>query len=119
MRSTKARAWRNCSGFALFGSATKGGKLYHGRVLDYMTTIGLQDAATTFIQGTGHAYHSAVTTSVNTLDQAILTVPGVATVLALICTDAPRVKVTLDGKVNFVAMGSAVRGIFGDCDEVR
>ncbi len=31
--------------------------------------------------------------------------PGVATVLALICTDAPRVKVTLDGKVNFVAMG--------------
>ena len=30
-------------------SATKDGKLYHGRVLDYMTTIGLQDAATTFI----------------------------------------------------------------------
>lgn len=39
----------HCSGFAVFGSATKGGKLYHGRVLDYMTTIGLQDAATTFI----------------------------------------------------------------------
>ena len=39
----------HCSGFALFGSATEGGKLYHGRVLDYMTTIGLQDAATTFI----------------------------------------------------------------------
>jgi RNA-directed DNA polymerase len=30
---------------------------------------------------------------------------GLATVLALICTDAPRVKVILDGKVNFVAMG--------------
>ena len=39
----------HCSGFALFGKATKDGKLYHGRVLDYMTEIGLQDAATTFI----------------------------------------------------------------------
>lgn len=39
----------HCSGFALFGKATEGGKLYHGRVLDYMTMIGLQDAATTFI----------------------------------------------------------------------
>ena len=39
----------HCSGFAVFGTATKHGKLYHGRVLDYMTTIGLQDAATTFI----------------------------------------------------------------------
>jgi len=39
----------HCSGFALFGKATVDGKLYHGRVLDYMTAIGLQDAATTFI----------------------------------------------------------------------
>jgi hypothetical protein len=39
----------HCSGFAVFGKATKDGKLYHGRVLDYMTAIGLQDAATTFI----------------------------------------------------------------------
>jgi hypothetical protein len=39
----------HCSGFAVFGTATKDGKLYHGRVLDYMTTIGLQDAAVTFI----------------------------------------------------------------------
>lgn len=39
----------HCSGFAVFGSATKDGKLYHGRVLDYMTLIGLQDAATTFV----------------------------------------------------------------------
>jgi hypothetical protein len=39
----------HCSGFAAFGTATKDGKMYHGRVLDYMTTIGLQDAATTFI----------------------------------------------------------------------
>lgn len=39
----------HCSGFAVFGKATVDGKLYHGRVLDYMTTIGLQDSATTFI----------------------------------------------------------------------
>lgn len=39
----------HCSGFAVFGKATKDGKLYHGRVLDYMTTIGLQDSATTFV----------------------------------------------------------------------
>jgi hypothetical protein len=39
----------HCSGFAVFGSATKDGKLYHGRVLDYMTTIGLQDSAVTFV----------------------------------------------------------------------
>ncbi|QDV69365.1 Acyl-coenzyme A:6-aminopenicillanic acid acyl-transferase [Rosistilla carotiformis] len=39
----------HCSGFAVFDSATTDGKLYHGRVLDYMTTIGLQDCATTFI----------------------------------------------------------------------
>ncbi|QDT02178.1 Acyl-coenzyme A:6-aminopenicillanic acid acyl-transferase [Rubripirellula lacrimiformis] len=39
----------HCSGFAVFGNATTDGTLYHGRVLDYMTTIGLQDAATTFI----------------------------------------------------------------------
>ena len=39
----------HCSGFAVFGTATKDGKLYHGRVLDYMTTIGLQDVATIFV----------------------------------------------------------------------
>jgi len=39
----------HCSGFAVFNTATVDGKLYHGRVLDYMTTIGLQDAATTFV----------------------------------------------------------------------
>jgi dienelactone hydrolase len=39
----------HCSGFAVMGSATVDGTLYHGRVLDYMTRIGLQDAATTFV----------------------------------------------------------------------
>jgi hypothetical protein len=45
------------------------------------TTLGgLGPAA--FIQGTGHAYHGAVTTSSASVDQVVLTVPGVATVLA-------------------------------------
>ncbi|NLH17137.1 MAG: peptidase C45, partial [Phycisphaerae bacterium] len=35
----------HCSGFALFGKATNGGTLYHGRILDYMTEVGLQDYA--------------------------------------------------------------------------
>jgi hypothetical protein len=32
----------HCSGFALWSKATVGGKLYHGRILDYMTGLGLQ-----------------------------------------------------------------------------
>jgi len=39
----------HCSGFAVSGSATADGTLYHGRVLDYMTEIGLQDAAAVFV----------------------------------------------------------------------
>jgi dienelactone hydrolase len=48
----------HCSGFAVFGKATKDGTLYHGRVLDYMTAIGLQDAAATFYvePDEGHAF---------------------------------------------------------------
>ncbi len=39
----------HCSGFALSGPATLDGTLYHGRVLDYMTHIGLQDAAAVLV----------------------------------------------------------------------
>lgn len=48
----------HCSGFALFGDATKDGTLYHGRVLDYMTAIGLQQVAVTFVvqPSEGHAF---------------------------------------------------------------
>ncbi len=35
----------HCSGFALFGEATADGKILHGRILDYMTGIGLQKFA--------------------------------------------------------------------------
>lgn len=39
----------HCSGFAIANEATVGGKLFHGRVLDYMTEIGLQHAQVDFI----------------------------------------------------------------------
>jgi len=39
----------HCSGFAVFGAATQGGVLLHGRVLDYMTEIGLQYDAVVFV----------------------------------------------------------------------
>ena len=35
----------HCSGFALWGDAVADGKLYHGRILDYMNEIGLQNLA--------------------------------------------------------------------------
>ena len=39
----------HCSGFALWGKATVGGKLYHGRILDYITGLGLQYHAVVYI----------------------------------------------------------------------
>jgi dienelactone hydrolase len=35
----------HCSGFALFKTATTDGRLLHGRILDYMTEVGLQNCA--------------------------------------------------------------------------
>lgn len=35
----------HCSGLAVFGKATRDGRLFHARVLDYMTEVGLQDEA--------------------------------------------------------------------------
>jgi hypothetical protein len=39
----------HCSGFALFGKATVGGKLYHGRILDYIRGLGLELSATVIV----------------------------------------------------------------------
>lgn len=39
----------HCSGFALHGSATVDGKLYHGRVLDYMRGVGLEQNAVVMV----------------------------------------------------------------------
>lgn len=39
----------HCSGFALFGDATVGGKMYHGRILDYLRGMGLEQNAVVMI----------------------------------------------------------------------
>jgi Acyl-coenzyme A:6-aminopenicillanic acid acyl-transferase len=39
----------HCSGFAVFNSASKDGKLYHGRVLDYITDLGFQFLSVVYI----------------------------------------------------------------------
>ena len=39
----------HCTGFAIHGSATVDGKMYHGRVLDYMRGVGLEQNAVVMI----------------------------------------------------------------------
>jgi hypothetical protein len=39
----------HCSGFALFGEATIGGKMYHGRILDYLRGMGLEQNAVVIV----------------------------------------------------------------------
>lgn len=39
----------HCSGFAVFGGATKGGTLYHGRILDYLKGVGLEQNAVVIV----------------------------------------------------------------------
>jgi len=39
----------HCTGFALFGRATQGGALYHGRVLDYLRGFGLEQNAVVMV----------------------------------------------------------------------
>ena len=48
----------HCSGFAIFGDATVGGRMYHGRILDYMKGIGLEQNAVVIIHqpDVGHAW---------------------------------------------------------------
>ncbi|MBX7211871.1 MAG: hypothetical protein K1X78_26430 [Verrucomicrobiaceae bacterium] len=48
----------HCSGFALSGSATVGGKMYHGRVLDYLRGVGLEQNAVVIVSrpSYGHAW---------------------------------------------------------------
>jgi hypothetical protein len=48
----------HCSGFALLGEATEGGRIYHGRILDYMKGIGLERNAvvTVYQPDQGHAW---------------------------------------------------------------
>ena len=39
----------HCSGFAMYGKATVGGRLYHGRVLDYLRGLGLEQNAVVMV----------------------------------------------------------------------
>ncbi|HEV8291278.1 MAG TPA: C45 family autoproteolytic acyltransferase/hydrolase [Tepidisphaeraceae bacterium] len=39
----------HCSGFAIANDATVGGRLYHGRILDYMKGVGLEQNATVMV----------------------------------------------------------------------
>lgn len=39
----------HCSGFALFGKATAGGRMYHGRILDYLKGVGLEQNAVVMV----------------------------------------------------------------------
>jgi hypothetical protein len=39
----------HCSGFALYGKATEGGHLYHGRILDYLRGFGLEQNAVVMV----------------------------------------------------------------------
>ena len=48
----------HCSGFAIFGDATRGGTLYHGRILDYLRGMGLEQNAVVIVSkpDKGHAW---------------------------------------------------------------
>jgi hypothetical protein len=48
----------HCSGFAIYGKATEGGRLFHGRILDYMKGVGLEPNAVVIIHQPdyGHAW---------------------------------------------------------------
>lgn len=48
----------HCSGFALMGRATKDGRIYHGRILDYLKGVGLEPNAVVIVHRPdyGHAW---------------------------------------------------------------
>jgi outer membrane lipoprotein-sorting protein len=48
----------HCSGFAVYGSATVEGRMYHGRILDYMKGVGLEPNAVVIVHqpDQGHAW---------------------------------------------------------------
>lgn len=48
----------HCSGFALYGEATQGGRMFHGRVLDYLKGVGLEQNAVVMVYrpDQGHAW---------------------------------------------------------------
>ena len=53
----------HCSGFSIFGRATKDGRMYHGRVLDYMKGIGLEQNAVVIVHQPDDGRHAWVNVS--------------------------------------------------------
>ena len=53
----------HCSGFSIFGRATKGGRMYHGRILDYMKGIGLEQNAVVIVHQPDDRRHAWVNVS--------------------------------------------------------
>lgn len=46
----------HCSGFAIFGRATQGGRMYHGRILDYLKGVGLEQNAVVMVMQPSDAH---------------------------------------------------------------
>lgn len=53
----------HCSGFSIFGKATKDGRMYHGRILDYMKGIGLEQNAVVIVHQPDDRRHAWVNVS--------------------------------------------------------
>ena len=53
----------HCSGFAVYGAAVKDGHLYHGRILDYMKGVGLEQNAVVIVQQPDDGRHAWVNLS--------------------------------------------------------
>jgi isopenicillin-N N-acyltransferase-like protein len=53
----------HCSGFSIFGKATKDGRMYHGRILDYMKGIGLEQNAVVIVHQPDAGRHAWVNVS--------------------------------------------------------
>jgi hypothetical protein len=70
----------HCSGFALLGDATADGHLYHGRVLDYMKGVGLEQNAVVIVSqpDQGHAWvnvsYAGFTGSVTAMNDAKISI---------------------------------------------
>ena len=53
----------HCSGFSIFGRATKDGRMYHGRILDYMKGVGLEQNAVVIVHQPDGGRHAWVNVS--------------------------------------------------------
>lgn len=102
---------RDCSGFAVFGPATAGGKMYHGRNFDWAMGLGLQEHTALFI------YHPD--------GQIPFASPGyIGSIGCLSGMNAERVAisqigaVTTDGRWDGIPLMFLLRRILEECSNV-